>query len=55
VMKRGQSRHLSDRAHLPEGILLLRTAEPPFPVRYSERLEELRDQVRQAVVKAGRI
>src|SRR5438105_2906790 len=55
VMKRGQSRHLSDRAHLPEGILLLRTAEPPFPVRYSERLAELRDQVRQAVVKAGRI
>ena len=55
VMKRGQSRHLSDRAHLPEGILLLHTAEPPFPVRYSERLEELRDQVRQAVVKAGRI
>jgi len=55
VMKRGQSRHLSDRAHLPEGILLLRTAEPPFPVRYSERLEELRDQVRQAVVKAARI
>jgi nicotinate phosphoribosyltransferase len=55
TMKNAQSRHLADRARLPERILGLRAAEPPFPVRYSERLEELRDQVRQAVAKTARI
>ncbi len=55
TMKRAQSRHLADRARLPERVLTLRAADPPFPVRYSERLEELRDQVRQSVVKAARI
>ena len=54
-MQRAQSRHLADRARLPERILRLRSAEPPFPVRYSERLEELRDLVRQAVAKTARI
>lgn len=53
--KRAQGRHLADRARLPERILALRPPEPPFPVRYSEQLEELRDQVRQAVVKTARI
>ena len=55
VMKSAQSRHFADRARLPEHIVALRAAEPPFPVRYSERLEELRDLVRQSVVKAARI
>ena len=55
TMKRAQDRHLADRARLPERILSLSTAEPPFPVRYSERLEELRDQVRQAVARTARI
>ena len=55
TMKKAQARHLSDRARLPEGILTLRAAEPPFPVPYSAQLEELRDQVRQAVAKAVRI
>ena len=55
TMKKAQVRHLADRASLPEPVLALREAEPPFPVRYSEQLEELRDQVRQSVVKAARI
>ncbi|HKW64006.1 MAG TPA: nicotinate phosphoribosyltransferase [Candidatus Acidoferrum sp.] len=55
AIKRAQSRHLADRARLPESVSVLRAAEPPFPVRYSERLEELRDQVRQTVAKSVRI
>ena len=55
VLKRAQSRHLADRGRLPERVLTLRAAERPFPVRYSEQLEELHDQVRQSVVKAARI
>jgi nicotinate phosphoribosyltransferase len=53
AMKKAQGRHLADRARLPERILALRAAEPSFPVRYSERLEELRDQVRQTVAKTA--
>ena len=55
TMKKAQSRHLANRARLPERILTLHAADPPFPVRYSERLEELRDQVRQTVAKSARI
>ena len=55
AMKKAQSRHLADRARLPGRIMALGQALPAFPVRYSERLEELRDQVRQSVVKAARI
>jgi len=54
TMRRAQERHLSDRARLPEHVLVLRSAEPSFRVRYSERLEELRDQVRQAVARGAR-
>ena len=55
TIKRAQGRHLGDRAHLRERNLALGDATPPFPVRYSERLEELRDQVRQTVAKSARI
>jgi len=55
TIKVAQDRHLADRARLPERILALRAPEPPFPVQYSERLEELRDQVRQTVAKSARI
>ena len=55
TMKRAQGRHLADRAHLPERILAPQAAVPPFPVRYSKRLEELRDQVRQTFAKSARI
>lgn len=55
TMKKAQGRHLGDRGLLPGHIVALGQALPAFPVRYSERLEELRDQVRQSVVKAARI
>ena len=55
TMKAAQGRHLADRGRLPGRIVGLGQALPAFPVRYSERLEELRDQVRQSVVKAARI
>lgn len=54
-MKRAQSRHLADHERLPDRILALGVATPPFPIQYSDQLEELRDQVRQSVVKAARI
>ena len=55
IMKRAQSRHLADRSSLPERSLALGHTQQAFSVRYSERLEKLRDQVRQSVVKAARI
>jgi nicotinate phosphoribosyltransferase len=50
-----RERFLTGRARLPGHILALRPAEQPFPVRYSRRLEELCNQVRQSVVKTARI
>ena len=49
-----QQRFLADRAHLPGSILALGKADPPFPVSYSTRLEELCEQIRQSVVKMSR-
>lgn len=46
---------LAARPRFPEHILALGEAQPPFPVRYTAPLEDLQDQVRQAVVKAARI
>ena len=54
-IKGAQSRHLADRTRLPERILAPHAAEAPFPVRHSERLDELRDQVRKAVAKTAPI
>jgi nicotinate phosphoribosyltransferase len=50
-----RSRCLADRDRMPERILGLSPAEPPYPVRYSSRLEELHDQVRQTVARTARI
>jgi hypothetical protein len=49
-----QQRFQTDRAHLPGSILALGKADPPFPVSYSTRLEELCEQIRQSVVKMSR-
>src|SRR5206468_1802623 len=54
-IERARKRFLADRSGLPEPVLALRAAEPPFPVRYSKQLEELHDQVRQTVAKTARI
>ena len=55
TMKRAQIRHLAARSRLPERILALGVVAPPFPVRYSDRLEKLRDEVRQTVAKSAYI
>jgi len=55
AIQRARSRCLADRARMPERILRLSAAESPFPVRHSAQLEELHDQVRQAVAKAASI
>jgi nicotinate phosphoribosyltransferase len=54
-IERARKRFLADRSGLPEPVLALSAAEPPFPVRYSKQLEELHDQVRQTVAKTARI
>jgi nicotinate phosphoribosyltransferase len=54
-IERARQRFLADRSGLPERVVTLRAAEPPFPVRYSKQLEELHDQVRQTVAKTARI
>jgi nicotinate phosphoribosyltransferase len=50
-----RQRFLADRARLPEQIRALGPAEQPFPVRYSARLEELCDQLRQIFVNTAKI
>lgn len=55
ALRAARERLLAARARFPEHILALGEAQPPFPVRYTAPLEELQDQVRQAVVKAARI
>jgi len=54
-IERARKRFLADRSGLPEPVLALSVAEPPFPVRYSKQLEELHDQVRQTVARTARI
>ena len=54
-IERARKRFLADRSGLPEPVLALSAAEPPFPVRYSKQLEELHDQVRQTVARTARI
>ena len=50
-----RQRFLAARGRLPERILALGTADPPFHVRYSARLEELCDQLREIFVKPASI
>jgi len=50
-----RERFLAGRARLPDNTLALHPAKLSFPVRYSSRLEELCNQVRQSVVKIARI
>jgi nicotinate phosphoribosyltransferase len=54
-MTQARNRCLADRARMPEHILALGSAEPPFPVPYSKQLVALRDQVRQNVAKTAHI
>jgi nicotinate phosphoribosyltransferase len=54
TVRAAQQRFLNDRAHLPGTILALGKADPPFPVSYSVRLEELCEQIRQSMVNMSR-
>jgi nicotinate phosphoribosyltransferase len=54
TVRTAQQRFLAARAHLPGPAQALATADPPFPVSYSTRLEELCEQIRQSVVKTAR-
>jgi nicotinate phosphoribosyltransferase len=49
-----QQRFLAARARLPGPIAALGAADPPFPVSYSNRLEELCEHLRQSFVKTTR-
>lgn len=46
-----RERFLAARGRLPSRVLALGAADPPFPVRYSERLELLSEQIRQSIRK----
>src|SRR6202521_774209 len=54
TVRAARQRFLTDRAHLPRPMLALGKADPPFPVSYSARLEELCEQIRQSLVKTAR-
>jgi nicotinate phosphoribosyltransferase len=55
AVQAARGRCLADCGRIPKEIQALRAAEPPFPVRYSARLEELHDQVRQNLARTARI
>lgn len=48
-----RQRFLSSRGRFPAHVLALGAADPPFQVRYSARLEELCEQIRQSIVKTA--
>jgi len=53
ALSAARQRFLASRKRLPARLLALGTAEPPYPVRYSERLEALSEQVRRKVSPAA--
>ncbi len=48
-------RFLEAREHLPSQLLALGAAHPPYPVRYSTRLEALCDRVRQTAMDTASV
>ena len=48
AVRMAQARFLAEKARLPNGLLTLGIADPPYPVSYSARLEELCEQARQS-------
>ena len=54
ALQAAQQRFLAGREHLPGPIRALGTTNPPFPVSYSIRIEELAEQIRQSFVKTAR-
>jgi len=50
-LRLAQERFVAGKEKLPKRVLSLSQADPAFPVSYSQRLEELCEQVRQSVVR----
>src|SRR5690349_11733923 len=55
AVKSARARFLTSRLRLPSHLLALRDTTQPFPVRYSARLEELCNQMRQTFVRPASI
>jgi len=54
AVRTAQARFLASRSRLPGRLLSLGMAEPPYPVSYSARLEDLGEQLRQSFSKTAR-
>ncbi len=51
--KSARSRFLAAQRRLPSRLLALGEADPPFPVSYSDRLEQLSDELRRIFVETA--
>ena len=51
VVAEAQQRFLAARKRLPEPLRALRQTDEPYPVRYAARLEELSEEIREALVR----
>jgi nicotinate phosphoribosyltransferase len=54
AVRTAQARFLASTAHLPGRLLSLGMADPPYSVSYSNRLEDLCEQIRQSFIKTAR-
>ena len=54
-VRNAQARFLAARAHLPEHILRIVTAEPIYPVSYSAGLESLPEQARNSFLSTASV
>jgi hypothetical protein len=53
AVQAAQAKFLASRESLPPRLLRLGIANPPYPVSYSTRLEDLCQQTREALVKTA--
>jgi len=54
AVRTAQARFVAGRTRLPSRLLSLGMADPPYPVSYSPRLENLGEQIRQSFTKMAR-
>ena len=52
AVRMAQARFMADKARLPNRLLTLGVADPPYPVSYSARLEKLCEQARQSFTES---
>lgn len=53
AVRSAQQRFLARRERLPPRLLSMAVVDPPYPVSYSARLEEMCEQARQSLVKTA--